>query len=313
MAYNSLTSRTDAAALIPEEVSREIFKAAEEQSVIMQLGRKLPNMSRKQLRLPVASALAEAYFVSGDTGLKQTSEMNWTNKYVNAEELAVIIPVPANVVADVDYDLWGETMGSASTAIAKAFDAAVIHGTNAPDDWPDDLVTGATAASHTVSLAASTDVFDGVMGESGSMSKPEADGYMVTGHIAALTMKAKLRGLRDANGYPIFASNMQGSLAYSLDGSPLVFPKNGALNPSSALLISGDFAQLVWAMRQDMEFKVFTEGVIQDGSGNIVYNLMQQDMVAMRITIRLGWQLPNPVNRVNATEATRYPFGILIP
>ena len=313
MAYNSLTSRTDAAPLIPEEVTREIFKAAEEQSVIMRLGRELPTMSRKQLRLPVASALAEAYFVTGETGLTQTSEMAWQNKYVTAEKLAVLIPIPKDTFDDQDYDLWGETKDSAGTAIGKAFDAAVIHGTNAPDEWPDDLVTGATAASHTVSLAASTDVFDAVMGESGSMSKPEADGFMVTGHIAALTMKAKLRGLRDANGYPVFATNMQGALSYSLDGSPLLFPRNGGLNPSSALMVSGDFDQLVWAKRLDMEFEVFKEGVIQDGAGNIVWNLMQQNMYAMQIIVRIGWQLPNPVNRVNATEATRYPFGILIP
>ena len=36
-------------------------------------------------------------------------------------------------------------------------------------------------------------------------------------------------------------------------------------------------------------------------------------MIAIRAVMRLGWALPNPVNRVNATEATRYPFAILLP
>jgi hypothetical protein len=40
---------------------------------------------------------------------------------------------------------------------------------------------------------------------------------------------------------------------------------------------------------------------------------MQQDMVALRATLRIGWQVPNPINRLNEVEATRYPFAALIP
>jgi hypothetical protein len=28
--------------------------------------------------------------------------------------------------------------------------------------------------------------------------------------------------------------------------------------------------------------------------------------------MRLGWQLPNPINRVNQNDATRYPFAVLV-
>ena len=58
---------------------------------------------------------------------------------------------------------------------------------------------------------------------------------------------------------------------------------------------------------------MLTEAVIQDGSGTIVYNLAQQDMVALRAVMRLGWQLPNPINRVNTNASTRYPFSVLAP
>jgi hypothetical protein len=51
--------------------------------------------------------------------------------------------------------------------------------------------------------------------------------------------------------------------------------------------------------------------VIQDQAGNIVYNLAQQDMVALRAVIRLGFALPNAPTMLNETDATRFPFAQL--
>jgi len=81
--------------------------------------------------------------------------------------------------------------------------------------------------------------------------------------------------------------------------------------PATALMFSGDWTQLVWSMRQDITFKVSTEGVIQDGSGDTIFNLFQQDMVALRAVMRLGFALPNPINRMQATAADRCAFAAL--
>lgn len=322
MPYNSVIGRSDASALIPEDVSREIIQGVAQQSAIMQLSTRLPNMSRAQRRMPVLSTLPTAYFVNGDTGQKQTTEQAWSNKHINAEELAVIVPIPEAVLDDVDYDIWGEVRPRIEEAFGIAFDQAVMFGTNAPSDWPDDLLTGATAASHTkdlsTAIAASDDIYDTILGEGGTISFVEEDGFMVNGHVAALSVRAKLRGLRDSQGNPIFMRSLdrqdvQGATRYELDGEPIIFPRNGSMLAASALLFSGDWTQLVYAIRQDITYKVLTEAVIQDGAGNIVYNLAQQDMVALRAVFRLGWQLPNPINRIQETEANRYPFGVLVP
>jgi HK97 family phage major capsid protein len=158
-----------------------------------------------------------------------------------------------------------------------------------------------------------SDLYDDIFAENGVIAKVEEDGYMVNGHVAALSLRAKLRGLKDADNRPIFLANLQDAAQYALDGEQLVFPRNGAIDPSRALLISGDWSQLVWAVRQDVTFKVLTEAVIQDGNGAIVYNLAQQDMVALRVVFRVGWALPNPINLVNTNAATRYPFAFLEP
>ena len=68
-------------------------------------------------------------------------------------------------------------------------------------------------------------------------------------------------------------------------------------------------------MRLDITYTLATNGVITDGSNAIVYNLFQQDMTAMKVIMRIGWQLPNPPNWLKPTygDATRYPFAVLTP
>ena len=61
------------------------------------------------------------------------------------------------------------------------------------------------------------------------------------------------------------------------------------------------------------DYKVLSEAVIQEpSSGEILYNLAQEDMVALRVTFRMGYAIPNPVNALDGTE-TRYPFAALVP
>lgn len=313
MAYNSQITRAKAEALIPEEISRGIIQEVPQQSAVMRMARRLPPISRQKLRMPVLSGLITAYFLDGDTGRKQTSEMQWQNKYIEAAELAVLVPIPEAVLDDSEYDIWAEVRPRIVEAFGRAFDQAVLYGTNAPSVWPSSILTSATTAGHAITLGAGSDIYEDIMGVGGVLSKVEEDGYMVTGHVAALPLRAKLRSLRDTAGNPIFVYNAQAATAYELDGVPLDFPRNGAIDPTQSMLISGDWNQLVYAMRQDLTYKVLDQAVIQDNTGAIVYNLAQQDMVALRAVMRLGWQLPNPINNINTNEASRYPFSMLVP
>lgn len=315
MAYNDVISRSDAAALIPEEAAQEIFKAMPQQSSAMTLMRRLPDLHRGQQRIPVANALATAYWRNPtDNGKMQTTEKTWQNVYLYVEELTGLVPIPKSVLEDADYDIWEETKADIAEALGKAFDLAVYYGTDAPASFPDSIVEWATAAGHTVSLAASDDVYEATLGENGTLSLIEQDGYMATGHVAALSMKGKLRGLRDADGQPIYAANMRdGSREYLLDGERLTFPTNGGVVPASSLMISGQWDQAVWAVRRDLSYEIWDQATIVDGSNNVIFALAQQGMVAIAATMRVGWATPNPPNRVNSNAATRCPFAVLLP
>src|SRR5699024_10898838 len=131
-------------------------------------------------------------------------------------------------------------------------------------------------------------------------------------------LKGQLRGLRGADGNPIFQrafngrQDVQSDTNYELAGTPIYFSNNGAFDPAYKL-VSGAFDQLVYAIRKDITIKIITEGVITDGAGNIEYNLPQQDMIALRAVMRLGWQVPNPANLVEEDSTARYPFAVLEP
>mgnify|MGYP002528834765 CR=1 FL=1 len=132
--------------------------------------------------------------------------------------------------------------------------------------------------------------------------------WMFNNYYGIFNYLGKSMGLLDQN------INWLGDTRYALDGMSMYFPVNGAYDPEESLAIVGDWSQLVYAIRQDMTFKIFDSGVVQDpATGNILYNLMQNDMVALRAVMRLGWEIPNPINAYNAGNESAFPFAVYAP
>jgi HK97 family phage major capsid protein len=329
MAYNNLTGRTDISALQSEEVEQQIIQAAIEESAVLSLGRRLRNMTKHEEKLRVLDSLIDAYLVgattasSGDSVAIQTAEAAWTNVYLRAAKLGVIVPIPKDVFEDNDYDVWGEYRPRIAEAFAKKIDSLVLHKANgaAPTDWPDGIQVYAAANSMSVDLSdtisAGGDLYSAVMGASGAIALVEENGYMPNGAIGALALRAKVRALRTTDGLPILASNPQSPTNYSFDGMPIKFPRNGGLDATAALMIVGDWSQLVYSFRKEIEYQILTEATIVDGSGLVQIALAQQDCIALKATMRWGWALPNPPNRIKtgtvASPSGRYPFAILKP
>jgi HK97 family phage major capsid protein len=320
MPYNSQITRSNMAGLVPPEYSNELLAGSTEQSAVLRLARRLRDIPGQIKTMPVLSALPLAYFVTGDIGLKQTTQATWANKNITAEELAVIVPVPQAAFDDSNFPIWDAIKPYIVEAAGLAIDAAVLYGTNIPSSWATDIgsasgIVGlATAASQTVSLAARVDLYDALMAEDGELGLLEADGFIATGHIGHTSLKGKMRNCRDSIGQPIFKSgpNLGSQFATGeLDGAQVLYPLNGSINSSSSLDIAGQWNQLVYAMRQDVNWMIADQGVIQDAGGNIVYNLFQQDMIALRMTFRLGFAVANPINRMNSNSTTRCPFSVL--
>lgn len=312
--YGSQIERTDLGVL-PEDVASEIIQNLPQTSAAMALFRKT-RMSRKLRRMPVLASFPSAYWVDGDTGLKQFSKMQWKNKWLTAEELAVIVPIPEAVLDDEDFGIWGEVRPRIEEAIGIAIDAAVFFGTDKPASWPLDIVAGAVAAGNTVNFPAGADLAIDV---SDVMTTVENDGFDVNGFAARRGMKGRFRNLRMSTGEPMYVP-IAGTNPATLYGERVYFAGLGGWDDTKAELIAGDFDQGVIAVRQDITYKMLDQAVLQDDAGLIVYNLAQQDMVALRCVVRLAFQVANPLTRAAAAtgwsptgSSTTYPFGVLQP
>jgi len=329
--YDQYVSRADASNyLLPDQYSKEIIQALPTSSFCLRMMKKLPNMNAKTYKMPVLNSFAAAYFVGEVTGArdatntKKTTSLAWTGVDLTAEELAVIVPVPESVLQDMasgGYDLWAEAKPRLLEAIGAKIDSAILFdssGSIAPASWPDGIVVQAVAASNVVDISAQigagldfADYADAILADNGLFSLVEQDGYIVNGALGAIAMMGRLRGIRATDGQFIFMNDMKEANDYRLAGVPLSFPNNGAFDPAAVLLAVGDWSQAVYSIRTDITFKVATEASIHDNTGALIYNLFQDDMVALRVTMRMGWALPNPKNLINAS--TQFPFAVLTP
>lgn len=292
----------DVKALEEVQVVNEIFEGTIRDSKALQLFKRLPNMSSKQTKLRILDSLPIAYFVdeSENNGRKNITKQAWDNKYITAAEIAVIVPIKENDLADSDVDLWAQIRPRISEAFARKIDGAMITGVGKPTDWRKGLIPSIIEVGKEVDETG--ELYKDI---DAVMAKVEESGYDVTGLVGGVGLKSKFRLMTDTTGQPLNTTEI-GSLQRT-------FVNNGTWDKTKSTLIAGDFSQAVYSIRQDLTFKLLTEGIIQDpDSGDILYNLGQEDMVALRCVMRLGWEIPNPVNAEDETES-RFPFASLKP
>ena len=335
MPYNSVVARGSGPTysstpgthpLIPEDVQREIIKGATNKSAALQMFKKR-NMGTAQQRMPVLSTKPTAYWVTGgDTGLKQTTSLSWENLFLNAEEIAVNVPIPINVLEDTSYKLWDEIKPEIEEAIAFRLDMAVFFGINLPSSWTTgSVLSHALAASNTVTTATLTP--NDVGSEfSAIMAAVEADGFVPDGFYMRNNMTALLRNTREAttNAFMFLPANpglentaFRGTVfglkaVASPTGTFEEYDSLTSISPYGVRAITGQWNCGIIGVRQDVKGELFREGIIQDGTGAIQFNLMQQDMVNMRFVARYAFAIASPINRLNPTAATRSPFAVLL-
>jgi HK97 family phage major capsid protein len=298
--------------LVPQPLATAIIQEAPTSSAALTLMNKT-TLSSKTQRMPVLDVLPMAYWVGGDTGMKQTSQMAWQNVIMVVEELACIVPIPVAYLDDADVPLWSQVQPRITEAVGALIDSAVLWGINKPATWGEAVYTGAGKSGHFVIEGTGVDLGQDVTSLGAMMAQT---GYTVNGFAAMPGISWNLAGIRSAQGVPIYQPDMTGKPGGMLYGYKMSEINNGSwVNPTAgALMLAGDFTKAIIGIRNDISFKMFDQGVISNDAGVVILNLMQQDAVAMRMTMRLAYATVNPVTVMNKakTITQRWPFGTVL-
>ena len=311
--FNDLITRTDVP--IPTEEVGELLKVMPEESILLKRARRQP-MSTKTVKQTIMTTFPDAYWVDGDTGLKQTTKQSFSQPTMTAEELAVIAVVPDAVIDDSSLPIWETLRPYLAEAIGKKVDAAAIYGTDKPASWPLALVPGAIAAGViTPGNLAATPADErkdaGQLVADLGLKMARDAGANLSGLIAQAGTGWELDRIRDADRRPIYDG-----VAGALRGVPFDELKNGAWSSvgtgdTAVPLIGVDWSQVYVGIRQDITVKMLDQAVISDAAGKVVFNLAQQDAKALRIVFRVGYQAVMPVNHQQTDAAKRFPAGVI--
>ena len=311
--FNDLITRTDVP--IPTEEVGELLKVMPEESVLLKRARRQP-MSTKTVKQTIMTTFPDAYWVDGDTGLKQTTKQSFSQPTMTAEELAVIAVVPDAVIDDSSLPIWATLRPYLAEAIGKKIDQAAIYGIDKPTSWPLALVPGAIAAGvitpgNLAATPADARKDAGQLVADLGLKMARDAGANLSGLIAQAGTGWELDRIRDADRRPIYDG-----VAGALRGVPFDELKNGAWSSvgtgdTAVPIIGVDWSQVYVGIRQDITVKMLDQAVISDADGKVVFNLAQQDAKALRVVFRVGYQAVMPVNHQQLDPTKRFPAGVI--
>ena len=315
---------TNGSVVIPVEYSTQILRGVLGRSKALELGYRLPNMRGNTMVLNVMNHLPIAHWVANSATPvgapeeikdKPVSTLAWQGKEVVAKEIAVLVPVAINTLRDLQgngIQLVPELTEQIVGAFNQVIDSAVFFGTNSPYGNYNGIVAEATSAGATVAWNGKAGLYF-YNAINSAMAKVEESGYYPDAILGAPSLNGAFRGSITELGVLSTDQGEIGALPRHID-------LTGGFNTSSAFAIVGDFKRgLVYSVREEMEMRILYEATIKDGLTE--YNLAQQDMVAFRFTMRLGFAVANPVNRVSGAlssdgkyiekGASAYPFAVI--
>jgi Phage capsid family len=279
---------TDYDALTTREVN-EFLGAIRTASVVLALGN-VQRMSAGQESIPVVSFLPQAGFTGVRYGgRKPATKIEWSAEAVIPREIACTFAIPRPWVDDAEFDVWGQARPLAADAISRVLDAAVLFGTNAPPEYPVDGVAGG------VPPVAGTDALDEI---DKGMAAVEASGLLPNGIASGTAIGSTLR-----QEYRAIGALPSEAPSPTIYGLPVATTPQW--EPEEGDAIVGDWTKLLIGVREDITYDTSEEAVIQDAAGVIIANAFQENLVAMRVYMRVGVAIGTPV-KPDQTPATAF-------
>lgn len=295
-------TRTEAAALFQEVLEQEIITKAPQTSVALA---SLPTvmMPQKAQRYPVLASLPEAKWLNAEGEIKPSTDVSWDKIVLTAEEIAAIVPIDETVIEDANEDVISRVTSLLIEQFAKALDAAIFFGNFGGatlPTFPAGGLFGAAQKQGTVVTQSDQIAFD--LNE--MFGQVERLGTNVSNTYADLAIKTALRAQTGAGGFPVYIPTDTAANVDQIYGRQTRYPLGWDKTKATAIALDNQCA--IIGMRRDVEVKILDQATIQ-GFGN----LAEQDALAVRARMRVGFQIFNPIWVRN--EGRKFPISALVP
>ena len=283
---------------LPAEVSSEILSKVQEASAVMQLARQI-NLPGRGVTIPVITSDPEAAWVS-EGSAKSVSAPGLSTKLMTPYKLAVIVPFSMEFTRDAKT-LYDELVRRLPLALAQKFDATVFGKVDKPGDNFDNF-----AGVDAQSLVGLDGAYAGIVDADTNIS---AAGGIVNGYAISPQGKGVLLRAVDDNGRPLFINNISEGAVPMILGAKTLQSKGAYIEGKAAtstpetLGFVGDWTNAVYGTVEGIDITISDQATIVDGDNT--YNLWQDNMVAVRAEIELGFRADTSVfNKLTGTTPT---------
>ena len=278
---------------LPSEISSEILQKTQQESAVMRMARQVA-LPGRGLTIPVITGDPSAQWVA-ETAAKPHSNGVPATKLMSAYKIAVIETFSNEFVRDAKV-LYDEMVKRLPLALAKVFDATVIGAVQAPGQNFDSFAN-CTAQSI---LNANNGTYLGLV----AADKDIADhGGIMNGLALSAAARALLLTATDTTNRPLFLNSANDGVVVRVLGVPTYFNsglyKAGTAATQSAsgvpaiVGIAGDWSKAMYGTVEGVQIAVTDSATITGTDANsqaYTINLWQQNMVAVRAEIELGFR-----------------------
>ncbi len=218
----------------------------------------------------------EAHFID-HTETKFSQELTASTVSLNVKPLATVMVFDKYLNEDV-RSFTARLRERISEAFAKAMDREMLYNTDAK--FTRGVVAAATAAGH-VKATQSDSLYDNLNTVMGYI---EADAYEPSGFVLRINERSAIRAAKDANNLPIFSMSAREGEPDRLLGLPTYYTRN---TQGTTRAVVGQWNQLIYGVYDQLAIDTFDTGVVTVGA--TTYNLLQQNLIAIRAEMRLGF------------------------
>lgn len=278
-------NRTTNSMALPSDISAEIMQKTTESSAIMRLARRI-SLPGRGVTIPVITGDPTAEWVA-ETGPKPVSNGQPGTKLMSAYKIAVIETFSKEFTRDAAA-LYDAMVARLPASLAGLFDATIIGAVNPPSATNFDTFAACTKQSI---LNANNGTYLGLVAADADIA---AHGGVMNGLAFAAQGRSLLLKATDTTNRPLFLASANDGVVDRVLGVPTYFNKNlykaGASTGSvpATVGVAGDWTQAVYGTVEGVQVSVTDTASLV--SGNTTINLWQQNMVAVKAEIEVGFR-----------------------